>query len=123
MAFLKKEKCFYSFNTAVLAVVSMYVKIEKPYRVAADVADDDDLLAGRDLPHGPHLLLQAPVVVVASVGVARVVDPRRLDVEAAVALVDCEAVGAEDVEDRIVSHTEQFGHLKLFPRPKPKCIT
>ena len=37
------------------------------------------------------------------------VDPRHLDIEAAVALVDCEAVGAEDVEDRIVSHhTEQF---------------
>ena len=52
------------------------------------------------------------------------VDPRRLDVEAAVALVDCEAVGAEDVEDRIVSHhTEQFGHIELFPRSGPKCIT
>ena len=98
------------------------IKIEKPYRVAADVADGD-LFAGRDLPHGPHLLLQAAVVVVASVGVARVVDPRCLDVEAAVALVDCEAVGAEDVEDRIVFHTEQFGHLELFPRSGPRCIT
>ena len=51
------------------------------------------------------------------------VNPRRLDVEAAVALVDYEAVGAEDVEDRIVFHTEQFGHLELFPRSGPRCIT
>ena len=51
------------------------------------------------------------------------VDPRCLDVEAAVALVDCEAVGAEYVEDRIVSHTEQFGHLELLLRSEPKCIT